>query len=287
MPAEKWGGGKVVVPAGKFLTGPIMLKSNMEFEVLSGGTLLGSPNFEDYPTMQGRWEGLERTIFTSLLTGEGLENISITGHGQLDGQGALWWDAHRKTAEMRRAMGLVDREPENPAGAPLRWPRPRMIYLYKCKNVLVRGLKLVNSPSWNIHPVLCENVCIDGVSIINPGDSPNTDGIDPDSCKNVRISNCYITTGDDCIIIKSGYKHIPGKPFAPSENIVVTNCVFGQGHCGVGVGSETAGGVRNVAISNCVCDGTRSGLRFKTARGRGGVVEDISAVNVVMRGATE
>jgi polygalacturonase len=280
----KVGGGRVVVPAGKFLTGPIMLKSNMEFEVVAGGTLMGSANFEDYPTMTGRWEGLERTMFASLLTGEGLENISITGQGTLDGQGGLWWDAHRKTLAMRRTMGLLDREPENPAGAPLRWPRPRMIYISKSKNILVRGLTLVNSPSWNIHPVLCENVRIDGVSIINPGDSPNTDGIDPDSCKNVRISNCYITTGDDCIIIKSGYKHVPGKPYGPSENIVVTNCVFGQGHCGVGVGSETAGGVRNVAISNCICDGTTSGLRFKTARSRGEVVEDIRATNVVMRG---
>jgi polygalacturonase len=278
------GGGRVVVPAGKYLSGPIMLKSNMEFEVMAGGTLVGSANFEDYSTIQGRWEGLERTIYASLLTGEGLENISITGQGVLDGQGGLWWDAHRKTMEMRRAMGLVDREPENPAGAPLRWPRPRMIYLSKCKNILVRGLTIINSPSWNIHPVLCENVRIDGVSIINPSDSPNTDGIDPDSCKNVRISNCYITTGDDCIIIKSGYKHIPGKPYAPSENIVVTNCVFGTGHCGVGVGSETAGGVRNVAISNCVCDATNSGLRFKTARSRGAVVENIRATNVVMRG---
>ena len=280
----KAGGGKVVVPTGKFLTGPIMLKSNMEFEVVAGGILMGSANFEDYPTMEGRWEGLERTIFASLLTGEGLENISITGQGTLDGQGGLWWDAHRKTLAMRRTAGLLDREPENPAGSPLRWPRPRMIYFSKSKNILVRGLTLINSPSWNIHPVLCENVRIDGVSIINPGDSPNTDGIDPDSCKNVRISNCYITTGDDCIIIKSGYKHIPGKPYGPSENIVVTNCVFGQGHCGVGVGSETAGGVRNVAISNCICDGTTSGLRFKTARSRGEVVEDIRATNVVMRG---
>jgi polygalacturonase len=280
----KAGGGKVVVPGGKFLTGPIMLKSNMEFEVTAGGTLQGSPNFEDYPTMRGRWEGLERIIYASLLTGEGLENISITGQGTLDGQGALWWDAHRKNAAMRRDAGLVDREPENPAGSPLQWPRPRMIYLSKCKNILVRGLTLVNSPSWNIHPVLCENMRIDGVSIINPSDSPNTDGIDPDSCKNVRISNCYITTGDDCIIIKSGYKHIPGKPYGPSENIVVTNCVFGTGHCGVGVGSETAGGVRNVVISNCICDGTTSGLRFKTARSRGEVVENIRATNVVMRG---
>jgi polygalacturonase len=283
----KAGGGRVIVPTGRFVTGPIFLRSNLEFEVLAGGTLLGSANFEDYPTMAGRWEGLDRTIFASLLTGDGLENVSITGRGVLDGQGAAWWDAHHKTADMRKNLGLTDREPENPPGAPLKWPRPRMINLYRSRNVLIQGLSIVNSPSWNVHPVLCEDVCIEGLSIVNPGNSPNTDGIAPDSCKNVRISDCYISTGDDCIVIKSGYKQIPGHPFAPSENIVVSNCVFGLGHCGVGVGSETAGGVRNVAISNCVCDGTRRGLTFKSARGRGSSVENVSAVNMVFRGITD
>jgi hypothetical protein len=283
----KAGGGKVVVPSGKYLTGPIFLKSNMEFEVAAGATLLGSTNFDDYPAIPGRWEGLDRTIFASMLTGEGLENVSITGRGTLDGQGQVWWDAFRKTATMRRAAGLIDRDPENPAGSPLKWPRARMIYLSKCKNVSISGLTIINSPSWNVNPVLCENVWIQGLSIINPGNSPNTDGIDPDSCKNMRISDCYITGGDDCIILKSGYKQIPDHPFAPCENIVVTNCVFGEGHCGVGIGSETAGGVRNVTISNCICDGTHSGLRFKTARGRGSFVENVEAVNFVMRDITD
>jgi hypothetical protein len=281
---SKAGGGKVVVPPGRYLTGPIFLKSHLEFEVMSGATLVGSTNFEDYPAIPGRWEGLDRTIFASLLTGEGLENISITGRGTLDGQGQIWWDAHRKTQAMRRDAGLVDRDPENPAGSPLKWPRARMIYLSKCKNVLISGLTITNSPSWNVHPVLCEDVVIHGLSIINPGNSPNTDGIDPDSCKNMRISDCYISGGDDCIILKSGYKQIPDHPFASCENIVVTNCVFGEGHCGVGIGSETAGGVRNVTVSNCICDGTHSGLRFKTARGRGSYVENVEAVNFVMRG---
>src|SRR5204863_9434953 len=128
-----------------------------------------------------------------------------------------------------------------------------------------------------------DGVNIDGVTIISPKDTPNTDGIDPDSCRNVRIANCYISTGDDCIIIKSGYKQQTQDPLVPSENITISNCVFGLGQSGVGIGSETAGGVRNVAISNCVCDGTRRGLYFKTARGRGNVVENIRATNLVMR----
>jgi polygalacturonase len=277
------GGGKVFVPAGKYLTGPIFLKSNLEFEVLSGATLLGSTNFADYPTIPGWWEGLERTVYASMITGVDLENVAITGQGTLDGQGAVWLDAWGKTNELRKKLGLLGREPENPPGSPLPWPRPRVINLYRSRKVLIRGITIHDSPSWTVHPVLCEDVYIEGLTILNPPHSWNTDGIDPESCRNVRISGCYISTGDDCIMVKSGYKQIPGKPFLPSENIAVTNCAFNAGGCGVGIGSETAGGVRNVAISNCVCDGTTCGLYFRTARGRGNVVENVSAVNVVMR----
>jgi len=277
------GGGKVFVPAGKYLTGPIFLKSNLEFEVLAGATLVGSTNFSHYPTIPGWWEGLERTIYASMITGINLENVAITGQGTLDGQGAVWLEAWGKTEQLRKKLGLIGREPENPPGSPLPWPRPRMINLYRSRKVLISGLTIHDSPSWTVHPVLCEDVHIEGLTIVNPPHSWNTDGIDPESCRNVRISGCYISTGDDCIMLKSGYKQIPGKPFLPSENIVVTNCVFNAGGCGVGIGSETAGGVRNVAISNCVCDGTTCGLYFRTARGRGNVVENVSAVNVVMR----
>jgi polygalacturonase len=130
--------------------------------------------------------------------------------------------------------------------------------------------------------VLCDNITLDQLTILNPDDAPNTDGIDPDSCRNMRISNCYISVGDDCITIKSGYRF--QKSGVASENIVVTNCIFARGHGGVGVGSETSGGVRNVTVSNCICDGTDRGLRFKTARTRGNVVENFRAVNLVMRG---
>ena len=281
------GGGKVFVPPGKYLTGPIFLKSNLEFEVFAGATLLGSTNFADYPTIPGRWEGLDRTVYASMITGIDLENVAVTGQGTLDGQGAVWLEAWGKTQQLRERLGLVGREPENPPGSPLPWPRPRMINLYRSRSLLIRGLTIRDSPSWTVHPVSCEDVYIDGLTIVNPPHSWNTDGIDPESCRNVRISGCYISTGDDCIMVKSGYKQIPGKPFLPSENITVTNCAFNAGGCGVGIGSETAGGVRNVAISNCVCDGTTCGLYFRTARGRGNVVENVSAVNVVMRNLEE
>ena len=281
------GGGKVFVPPGKYLTGPIFLKNNLEFEILAGATLFGSTKLADYPTIKGWWEGLERTIYASLITGIDLENVAITGGGVLDGQGAMWLEKWGETEELRRKLGIVGREPENPPGSPLPWPRPRMINLYRSHKVRIGGLTIQSSPSWTVHPVMCEDLRIEGLTILNPRDSWNTDGIDPESCRNVRISGCYISTGDDCIMIKSGYKYIPGKPFPPSENIVVTNCVFGDGGCGVGIGSETAGGVRNVAISNCACEGTTCGLYFRTARGRGNVVENISAVTFVLRNIRE
>ena len=284
---SKNGGGKVVVPPGQYVTGPLFLRSNMQFEVMAGATLEGATDFSLYPTIQGRWEGINRTVFASQITGEEIENVSICGAGTLEGNGQGWWDAHRKTMTMRKDAGLTDREGENPPGSPLKWPRPRMINLYRSKNVRISGLTIQNSPSWNVHPVLCENVWIDGLRILGPANSPNTDGIDPDSCKNMQISNCSINTGDDCIVIKSGYRYQPGNPYPPSENIVITNCVFGAGHGGVVIGSETAGGVRGVTASNCVCDGTRRGLYLKTARGRGNTVQNFRATNFVMRNLLE
>jgi polygalacturonase len=275
----------VIVPAGKYLTSAIFLKSNVQVEVFAGGALLLTTDFNQVPSVQGRWEGIDRTTYASLFNGFDLENVSITGRGTLDGQGERWWTAFRHDHELRRKLGLEEREPENPPEALLRWGRPRMINLFRCRNVQICGIALVDSPSWNIHPVQCGNLLIDGVTITAPEDSPNTDGIDPDSCKNVRIANCYLSVGDDCIIIKSGYKYRDNG--IPCENITVTNCVFGKGHAGVGIGSETAGGVRNVVVSNCVCDGTQRGLRLKTARSRGNVVENIRASNVVMRDVGE
>ncbi len=279
----KAGGGHVIVPPGTFLTGPLFLRSNLTLELMAGAVLLGHTKFDDYPTIQGRWEGNDRTVFASLLTGMDLENVTITGRGTLNGQGQPWRDAQHQTNQARKNAGLHEREPENPPGSTLKWPRPRMINLYRSKNIVISGISVLDSPSWNIHPVLCENINIDGVTIVSPKDSLNTDGIDPESCKQVRIANCYISTGDDCIILKSGYKYIEGKPLIPTQDVTITNCVFGFGQCGVGIGSETAGGVRDVTISNCVCDGTRRGLYFKTGRGRGASVENVRVSNYVMR----
>ena len=278
------GGGKVVVPAGRYLTGPIFLKSRVQVELEAGAVLLGSTNFSDYPPIDWRWEGIERKVYASVFTRRGLRDVSITGRGVLEGQGTVWWAANRKTMDLRKKLRIKGREPENPPEAPLHWPRPRMINLYNCTNVLIRDITIRNSPSWNVHPVYCESVTLDNLTILAPDHgAPNTDGVDPDSCRNVRISDCHIDVGDDCIAIKSGYDQDGRRVGIPCENILVSNCTFGQGHGGVAIGSEMSGSVRNVTVVNCVFDGTQRGLRVKTAMGRGGVVEYFRASNLVMR----
>jgi polygalacturonase len=280
---EAAGGGRVLVPTGTFLTGAIFLKSNIDFHVSSGAIMLGSENFDDYPPIDGIWEGIQRTVYSSMLTGHDLKNVTISGSGTLDGQGEVWWDAHFKTNEMRKELGLEGREPDNPEGAPLTWPRPRIINLYRCTGVVIRDLTILDSPAWTVHTVYCQNVLVDNISIIQPYESPNTDGINPESCKDVRIVNCFVDCGDDCITIKSGYNEHGRKVGIPCENIVVANCTFSHGRSAIGIGSETSGDVRNVVVSNCVFKDTYRGLRIKTGRGRGGVVENIRATNIVMQ----
>lgn len=273
------GGGKVIVPAGRYLTGPIFLRSNIEFEVYAGAQLLFANDFKVIPAI--RFLPDSSPSYASLFTGVDLENVSITGRGILDGQGERWWEAFC-TREKRKKSNSGETDS---AESMLKWGRPHMIRFLRCNNIAVHGVTLLNSPSWNIHPILCENVRIDGVTIKAPVDSPNTDGIDPESCRDVQISNCNISTGDDGVIIKSGTRY--QEHGIACENVVVNNCMFGTGRAAVGIGSETSGGVRNVVISNCVCDGTLRGLRIKTARGRGNVVENVHVSNVAMRNVAE
>ena len=285
--AAKAGGGRVIVPAGEYLSGPLFLRSNIVFEVCSGATIYFHDDIADTPVIMGSWEGIERKVYASLLTGHDLENVTITGRGRIDGQGKAWWDAYWETDKIRTEKGIREREPENPEGSPLKFPRPRMINLYRCTNVQISDISITNSPAWTIHPVYCRNVNIQGVSIIQPYESPNTDGINPESCNGVRISNCYVDCGDDCVTIKSGYNEHGRKVGIPCENITIMNCTFAHGRSAVGIGSEMSGGVRNVTVMNCVFKGTLRGLRVKTGRGRGGIVENLLANGIVMENLRE
>ncbi len=271
------GGGTVYFPAGKYLSGAIFLKSNVTLHIGQGATLLASTDFEDFPPLKPGWQVLsDDTRRSSLITGLDLENIAITGRGTLNGQGKPWWQALRKDKDKKKGEKKI-----------LTHGRPRVINLYRCRNVLIQGVTIVDSPSWTVHLVGCENVVVEGISIINPEDSPNTDGINPESCRNVRISNCFIDTGDDCITLKSGRDEEGRLKAKPTENVTIVNCVMYKGHGAVVIGSEMSGGVRNVTASNIVCVGTDRAVRIKSTRGRGGVVENIRYSNFVVEDVRE
>jgi len=260
--ASRAGGGTVYFSAGKYLTGSIFLRSSITLYLDAGAVLLGSQNPADYPIVDGRWEGSDQKTYASLIAGDDLTNIAVVGRGMIDGQGSSWWKLHRQKK--------------------LAYPRPRLIGFTGCSNLLIEGITATNSPSWTINPVQCENVNVDNVTIINPADSPNTDGINPDSCCNVHISNCYVSVGDDCITLKSGTEDNGRENLKPCENITITNCTMAHGHGGVVIGSEMSGGVCRVVISNCVFTGTDRGIRMKSRRGRGGAIEDIRVSNIIM-----
>ena len=290
--ASKAGGGTVYFPAGKYLTGPIHLKSNITIYIDAGAELHFSDNFDDYlPMVESRYEGVDVTSFSPLFYAYKAENIAIRGRGIINGHGKKWWDfveGYKEGQARSKWQFLFDSLnknillPDDPRQMKRGFLRPPFIQPMYCKNVLIEGITIRNSPFWTVNPEFCENVTVTGVTIINPP-SPNTDGINPESCRYVHISNCHISVGDDCITIKSG-KDVPGRTkAAPAENYTITNCTMLSGHGGVVIGSEMSGGVRNIVISNCIFDGTDRGIRIKTTRGRGGVVEDIRVDNVVMK----
>jgi polygalacturonase len=291
--AFKAGGGTVYFPAGKYLTGPIHLKSNITIFIDAGAELHFSDNFDDYlPMVESRYEGVDVMSFSPLFYAYKAENIAITGRGKINGHGKKWWDYaltfYKNQTTRNKYQLLFDSLnknillPDDPTQMTRGFLRPPFIQPLYCKNVLIEGITITNSPFWTVTPEFCENVTIKGLTIDNPK-SPNTDGINPSSCRYVHISDCHISVGDDCITIKSG-KDGPGRAKAmPAENYTITNCTMLSGHGGVVIGSEMSGGVKKIVISNCVFDGTDRGIRIKTARGRGAVVEDIRVDNIIMR----
>jgi len=257
------GGGTVCVPAGTYVTGAIFFKDHITLQLEPGAVVQGCDDPAQFPPIDSRWEGVEQTCHAPLITGRDLTGVAITGRGTIDGGGKFWWD--RFWAKQ------------------LDYPRPRLIAFHDSSDILIQGVTLRNSPAWTINPVCCRNITVHAVTVNNPEEGPNTDGINPDSCQGVRISDCYIDVGDDCITIKSGTEDSPRRPRVPCEDIAVTNCTMIHGHGGVVIGSEMSGDVRHVVISNCVFHGTDRGIRLKSRRGRGGVVEDIRVANLIMK----
>jgi polygalacturonase len=276
------GGGLVLVPPGIYLTGSLSLRSCTHLHLAPGAVLLASARIEDFPPMKARDEGIERTIHSALLVGVDLHDVAISGTGTIDGQGEPWWKADEAIRKLRVAAKLP-REAENPEGSPLRWPRPRLINFIRCRKTSVAGITLKDGPAPNIHFTYCEDAWVDGVSVHQARAARGTDGVIVDSSKHVRITGSFLSCGSDCVGIKSGYNEEGRRIGRPSEDVVIANChMVHSSASGVAIGSESAGGVRNVVISDCVMQDCLSGVFIRSPRGRGGVVENVRVSNVVM-----
>ncbi|WP_299819699.1 glycoside hydrolase family 28 protein [uncultured Pontibacter sp.] len=307
------GGGKVVIPRGIWVTGPITLKSNINLHTEAGALVIFSPNFDDYPLIYTSFEGLNTWRSISPINGKDLENVAITGKGTFDGSGDAWrpvkkskmTDAQWKNllksggvlsddgkvwypSEMSKKgdgkdnFNVPDFKTKEEFEAVKDFLRPVMVSLVNCKKVLLDGPTFQNSPAWNIHPLMCEDVTIRNLNVRNPWYSQNGDGIDLESCKNAVIYDNTFDVGDDAICIKSGKNRDGRERGIPTENVIIKNNIVYHGHGGFVVGSEMSGGVKNVHVSNCTFIGTDIGLRFKSTRGRGGVVENIYISNIDM-----
>jgi polygalacturonase len=275
------GGGTVLVPPGRFLSGALQLRSHVNLELSSGAVLLASERLDDFPAAKGRHEGIERTVYAALIGGEDLENVSITGRGLIDGRGSVWWQADEATRK-KRVEAKMPREAENPAGAALKWPRPRVINLMRCRDVVIEGVTIKDGAGYNVQLVYCEDVVVSGLSTYQQRHVEGTDAIIIDSSKRVRVSGCALSSGADCVGIKSGYNEDGRRVNLPAEDILVTNCHFyHSAGAAVGIGSETAGSIRNIVIGNSVVEDCYRGMHIRSPRGRGGVVEKLQVDNLV------
>ena len=307
------GGGKLVVPAGVWFTGPIVLKSNINLHLDKGALILFSPDFNLYPLVNTSFEGLDTKRCQSPISARNAVNVAITGEGSINGSGEAWrplkkakvtetqWKKVIKSggvlkdatywypsASSLKGQSMSDMNVPNKKLTESEWLeikdflRPVMINFIECKNVMLQGVLFENSPSWNIHPLLCTNLIIENITVRNPSYAQNGDGIDIESCKNVLLINSNFDVGDDGICIKSGKDEEGRKRARPTENVIVDNCKVFKAHGGFVVGSEMSGGVRNISVKNCQFMGTDVGLRFKSNRGRGGLVENIYISDIYM-----
>src|SRR5215212_4743063 len=281
------GGGQVIVPAGRFLTGALRLQSNVNLHLDDKATLAFTDDVKEYPIVFTRWEGVELMNLSPFIYAFKAQDVAITGGGTLDGQAdeQHWWPwrlagqgnpgrdraARTRLIEMQ-AKGVPVAERVFGAQDYL---RPNFIQPYRSRNILIDGITIINSPMWEIHPVLCESITVKNVTIRSHG--PNNDGCDPESCKDVLIDGCTFDTGDDCIALKSGRNDDGRRINVPVENVVIRNCRMKAGHGGITIGSEITGGARNVYAERCTLDSPdlERGLRLKTNTMRGGVIENV------------
>ncbi|HVK47284.1 MAG TPA: glycoside hydrolase family 28 protein, partial [Pseudobacter sp.] len=309
------GGGVVVVPAGLWMTGPVTLKSNVNLHLQQNALLQFTSDFNQYPLVEGNWEGLPQMRNQSPISATGQQNIGITGKGIIDGGGDAWRMVKRDKLTESQWKSLVssggmlseDKRTWYPSikafkGSTMKNPgmiesgktpefynsikdflRPNLLVLTNCKRILLEGVIIQNSPAWCLHPLMSEHIIVRDITVRNPWYAQNGDGIDVESCRNVLIENSIFDVGDDALCMKSGRDEAGRKRGIPTQDMIIRNCVVYHAHGGFVVGSEMSGGVKNIYVSNCTFIGTDIGLRFKSARGRGGVVENIYITDIAMR----
>ena len=287
------GGGRVVIPAGEFLTGAVHLQSGVNLHLETNAVLQFKTNCEAYlPTVFTRFEGIECFNYSPLIYAFGQKNIAVTGDGTLDGQADdsnwLGWKGQKNVTAGTQKTARARLDKMNNDGVPVAdrvfgngdFLRPNFIQFNQCQNVLIEGVKIRRSPMWELHPLLCTNVTVRGVDIRSHG--ANNDGCDPESCKDVLIENCIFDTGDDCIAIKSGRNADGRRVGVPSQNLIIRNCTMRDGHGGVTVGSEISGSCSNVFVENCEMSSPdlTCALRLKSNAMRGGTLQNIFMRNV-------
>jgi len=284
------GGGRVVVPRGDYLTGPIRLRSHVELHLDAGATLRFSQDPARYPLVLTRWEGVELMNYSPLIYALDCQDVAISGEGTLDGQAdeQHWWNwkplkpPQLQTNDRKNLFQQAEKgvPVEERVYGPGHFLRPAFIEPYRCKNVLIEGVTIRNAPFWAMHPTLCTNVTIRRVTVISSG--PNNDGCDPESCRDVLIEDCIFETGDDCIALKSGRNQDGRRVNVPIENVVIRGCRMKAGHGGLTVGSEVSGGARNIFAEKNQLDSPdlERGLRLKTNSARGGFIENVFARDI-------
>jgi polygalacturonase len=289
------GGGTLRIPPGLYRSGPIELFDNTTLSLERGACIRFIPDPDLYPPVETRWEGIRCYAMQPLIFARGARNVALIGEGTIDGSGQEWWKTHRakqasgqakpetfmekKLAELNKNSGV---QPSGGGGRETQFLRPPLVQFFNCDGVLLRGLSFLNSPFWTIHPVFSRRIRIEAIHIENPDDAPNTDGIDVDSCEDVSISDSVINVGDDCVALKAGSGRQGLEEGRGTRNVSISGCSFLSGHGGVVIGSETAGGIENVHVLNCRFMGTDRGVRLKSRRGRGGLVQNLSFRNLVM-----
>jgi len=279
------GGGRVVVPAGDFVTGAVHLKSKVNLHLEAGATLFFSTDPKQYPIVHTRFEGTEVMNYSPFIYCWEQTDIALTGPGMLDGQADQdhWWNWTRQAARAELvSMADKDVPVEQRVFGEGKFLRPNFFQPYRSKNILVEGVSIRNSPMWELNPVLCQNITVRGVKISSHG--PNNDGCDPESSKDVLVEQCVFDTGDDCIAIKSGRNRDGRRIHVPAENIIVRDCTMKDGHGGVSLGSEGSGGIRNIFVDKCRMDSPHLNyaMRIKTNTWRGGVTENVYFTNTTV-----